>query len=174
MTLADRPIYEGLPVPYVAAWTDERNNAWDPNNLQWWRGIRWLRTTKTTGIPLFGMTNSYRQRECMRRGRCQVCGEKGATTWVIPDDGEGHHHTLWTSERLVLNPPMHAECYIESKKLCPHLVAKQPLAVIVNPALITYTACSATRSDGLMTAVVTLEQAREEHWIGRELVVQLS
>jgi len=172
MTITDRPLHNGLPVPWVAAWSGERDGAWDPNRQQSWKGILWLNNNRPgIGTPEFGMTNSYRQRECVRRGRCQVCGEKGATRWVIPND-EYRHGPLWEA-RLVINPPVHIACHEAAKSLCPHLAAVEPLAIIDDPPLIEYVACSATSADGRMTTIVLLDQAREEHWVGRELVVRL-
>lgn len=172
MTVADRPLYQGLPVPYVAAWTAETTGAWNPRLLQSWLGIRWLNTNRPgKGTPIFGQTNSHRQRECMRRGRCQVCGDKGATTFVVPDD-DTWHRPLW-ERGLVINAPVHQACLDESLRLCPHLAATPPFTVVTNPAEIRWVCCSATSPDGKLTTVVPLQKAKDEQWIGRELVVQL-
>lgn len=127
--LSHRPVVNGLVVPYVAVWDAE---ATGDAALQVWQGIAWVFTENQTGVPLFGSTNSHRQRNGMRKNYCQVCGNPGATLWVIPDDSKlgGPHVRLYDSEqREVINAPLHPECYAYSKEACPHLHDVEPFAM---------------------------------------------
>jgi len=126
--LSHRPVFEGRVVPYVAIWSDER--ARGVANLQRWRGIDFVYAEKPTGVPEFGATNSHRQRNCMRRGWCQICGRPGADMYVIIDDRDidSTHVGLW-KQGMILNAPLHEECFLYAKRACPHLQRVAPYAI---------------------------------------------
>lgn len=62
----------GLPVPYVACWSQERWHAirYDPAVR---RPAVFTASRPGRGRPLFGVTNEPRQRDCAMRQRCGVC-----------------------------------------------------------------------------------------------------
>jgi len=128
--LSHRPIHNGLVVPFVAVWSDEK--AVGASKLVKARGINWIWSEQQTGTPDFGGTNSHRQRDCMTRCLCQICGRDGAHLYVIPDDSGtvSTHVGLWDEDGAILNAPLHDECYEFSRTVCPHLKAIEPHAVV--------------------------------------------
>jgi hypothetical protein len=119
-----------MPVPFVAVWSDEKRPG--AAKLVRSRGIDWIWAEQPSGVPDFGSTNSHRQRDCMTRCLCQICGRDGAHLYVIPDDREigGSHAGLWDDTGLILNAPLHDECYEYSKTICPHLQTIEPYAIV--------------------------------------------
>jgi hypothetical protein len=131
--LAHRPMWgdlEPLVVPFVACWSDERNAS--VTRIIRWRAHPAIFTDRQSGVPDFGSTHSHRQRRCMDDGRCQVCGETGATLYVIPDDSAmaGTHVGLWDEDRWIINAPVHERCYEYSQSVCPHLRNVKPHAIV--------------------------------------------
>jgi hypothetical protein len=131
--LSHRPTWgdlEPLPVPFVACWSDERNPR--ITRIIRWRSHPAIFTDRQSGVPDFGSTHSHRQRRCMDEGLCQICGEKGATLYVIPNDAElgGTHVHLWDTGRWIINAPVHQHCYEFSQSVCPHLRNVKPHAVV--------------------------------------------
>lgn len=127
--LSHRPVWRGMPVPYIAIWSDEKRPG--AVKLVRWRNIMWVWSEQQSGIPDFGSTNSHRQRDGMLRNACQICGKTGAFLYVIPNDEKlgGSHVMLWDSGEI-LNPPLHDYCYEYSRRTCPHLRATEPYALV--------------------------------------------
>lgn len=179
----------GLPVPYVALWSDERvgpemretTDGIEPvPGTQWAKKHHgmWMMTGPNlfTGKPEFGATHSRRQRECMERQLCQVCGErKRSCLWVIPG-GDITHELLW-KRRMVRNPPVCEECLELASTVCPHLMSVEPLEVLTvmgnrgKPVAVT--------GDLIFHGRITPDamaqlRSRECAWmLGRELVVSV-
>jgi hypothetical protein len=134
------PTYHGLPVPWVAIWSDEKAEpigarplgpdggivATGPN-VEMRFGMIWVATNKRTGTPVFGEVNSQRQRRCMLGPRCQVCGARidGPPVWLIPDLEE--HGPVWRERRWTVTPPVCVLCADTSLLWCPHLQAVPPI-----------------------------------------------
>lgn len=156
------PVYDGLPVPYVAMWSNER--APDAVRYQHWRHIDWIYTEARSGMPDFGSTNSHRQRDCMAAMLCQICGKPGADLFVIPDDGDGGTHVELWAVGLILNPPMHMHCFEASASICPHLLKHDPIATFGSTQPLPVVAYTT----GLMALPITVAVPGV---IGRELIV---
>lgn len=77
-------VHRGLPVPYIACWSAEMTP--EASRLTRWLGMDWITTHRPgDGTPDFGSTNSQRQRAGMVKRRCQICGRREATLFVILD-----------------------------------------------------------------------------------------
>lgn len=164
------PVYNGLPVPWVAMWSGEMDRR--RSRLTRWQGCDWITTNNRVGVPDFGSTNSARQRAGMIKRRCQICGERGADTWVCPNDADltGQHVGLW-ADGLVLNPPVHEHCLAYSREVCPHLAHTEPHAVVKYGGDAAYVAAT-TVLRGAMT-VINFEQARQLNAVCREVIIRL-
>ncbi|MGW3346813.1 hypothetical protein ACWDA3_26170 [Nonomuraea rubra] len=90
--------HEGEQIPYdltfacYAAATDGiRLSFHDPVEQDWMFGVLWHRQgLHRRGRPLWRLVNTPRQRRCMVRHLCQVCGspavdEAGRVWWVLPE-----------------------------------------------------------------------------------------
>lgn len=137
--LAHLPVYDRMPVPFVAVWEQERGGP----SMQWENGtvrpvgpnahlavkedgIWMLRTPWRIGEgrPDFGSTHSERQRICMRDLVCQVCGRSrghyfGDPLWTIPNEPELMQ--AYSEHGLSANPPVCAWCYTIVGRICPHI-----------------------------------------------------
>jgi hypothetical protein len=99
-------------IPYITARSEETIDhslkfAWskeisrlqltysDPHPGDWALGVLWMRQGLTgQGYPEWKLVNTLRQRRCMLRKLCQVCGRSavdqhtGRTWWVLADDAD--------------------------------------------------------------------------------------
>lgn len=135
------PVQRGLPVPWVAIWSSETNPGdvdvtWNhrlgqpvvtgPVELRF--GLYWVNgplTPSREGTVEFGATSSSRQRDCMLRPRCQVCGERirRKPFWIIPADGGWVEEVTARRPRTMetKQPPVCGACYETAPLWCPHL-----------------------------------------------------
>lgn len=132
--------YNGFVVPWVTRWTNERpsepvqiTDAGEGKIKLTYRdglenresnGILWTREGLTRGgKPEYSQVSAYRQRACMNRCRCQVCGRDipdKVIPWLFaPGQLEEHDGRVFT-----MNPPTCADCAEVAKALCPHLGSK--------------------------------------------------
>jgi hypothetical protein len=132
---------EKLQVPYITAWSEEtmdhglgfdwsgearglRLTYADPHPSDWSLGVLWMRQGLSgRGKPEWKRVNSLRQRRCMLRKLCQVCGgsavdeRTGRTWWVLADEADqGPPAAGYTNA-----PPTCLPCIPDSLTLCPHL-----------------------------------------------------
>lgn len=142
--LAHLPVRRGLPVPWVAVWSAESGETKiDLHDDGRFRRDRLPRgvTIGTAGLvmlsmgnqgmgkgePDFGATQSFRQRSCMTRPRCQVCGRviEGTPYWIIPTRDEANlkwdpvaapSGVMWTKQ-----PPVCVRCRDTAPDWCPAL-----------------------------------------------------
>jgi len=181
--------YHGMPVPYVALWSDEAVGPTmesTPQGVQPVPGAKWVRRefdmwmmagpTRQTGVPDFGSTQSARQRKCMTRPLCQVCGESRTDMfWVIPNDGS--HPALWDSPEghFVINPPVCDDCLEVAGRWCPHLRAKNPYHVEVlkrgKYRPIGVSGDLVIEGQTISSALILLDSPLKKSMLGRELVV---
>ncbi|MEH0433883.1 hypothetical protein QBB34_47830 [Streptomyces stelliscabiei] len=135
--------YKGLPVPYIAAWSNERlpepavvqaadgiafEDAVGANGHAQGRGtagVLWKRWAlrQGDGAALFDVAHAPRQKRAMRKLLCQVCGgpsdvnEQGRL-WLLEDyrgvDG-------WPEREVTVHPPLCLTCVPLAARLCPHL-----------------------------------------------------
>lgn len=134
------PQWEGRPVPWITRWTGQLIPApvgvdmvggrlhlsyRDGNETRERSGVLWLREgLNRSGRPEFSQVSTYRQRACMTRRKCQVCGNKiddRPIRWLMPrvamgDLEEGVVHTI--------SAPTCAACIPLALELCPHLRAE--------------------------------------------------
>lgn len=139
---AARPRVGGLPVPWVARWSDEEPSG--SVRVTWTRklndagqldvllryadersgdrdtfGWLWARADgPATGTPQFGQLHPRRQRQCMDELRCQVCGRRQPTsrsTWLLPSSD------MQTSPPRTTHAPVCPSCMRQALALCPHL-----------------------------------------------------
>ena len=90
----------------------------DGNEDREYNGILWMREGLTrAGEPEFGQVSIYRQRACMRRRQCQVCGQKITSPvirWLLhPSQISGGEDTVTCS------PPTCDACIELSIGECP-------------------------------------------------------
>ena len=126
-----------LPVPYVAAWTSEMPNyIVRPEPLLGGK-LALFRASghRGEGDPIFGKMDVGRQRLCILRGICQVCGEpiEGPRWMALLVE----HASLPNGQELpaVREPPTCTLCLRTSLRFCPGLRRARPF--IVEPAKIT-------------------------------------
>jgi hypothetical protein len=132
-----------LPVPYVTAYDGEsiayqlaltphagttdgiRLTYVDSVETDWMFGVLWHRHGMSRfGRPLWRLVNTARQRRCMLRRLCQVCGqsaeEDGRIWWVMPDPPA----TTSVGQPFTHVPPTCPACIRKSRLLCPRLRPK--------------------------------------------------
>ncbi|MCC3771184.1 hypothetical protein [Streptomyces sp. UNOC14_S4] len=131
-----------LTAPYITAWSGEtrRKVAIVPHragagitfvggeNVQDRdeRGVLWTNRglAPGKGTPQFGYVHSQRQRRCMRRWLCQVCGGPAdrtvdGTLWLL--DTAGVEESFPQAVERTVQPPVCRRCAIEAPPLCPAL-----------------------------------------------------
>lgn len=128
--------WNGLQVPWVARWSGEVVKAPvsvgtlanggievfydDGVEIRDDYGVLWMREGVTRGgEPYLGQVSVHRQRACMRRRACQVCGRKIDTPvirWLL------HPKQIVTrpdGRTITMSPPTCDECVELSKSQCP-------------------------------------------------------
>lgn len=92
------------------------------------RGVLWLRRrdARGEGGPRYSIVHPGRQRLCMLRLLCQVCGEPAdrddrGVLWLV-EDSRGDYPT-WPEDMLTTHPPICLPCLQTSREQCPHLWA---------------------------------------------------
>ncbi|MCC3770898.1 hypothetical protein [Streptomyces sp. UNOC14_S4] len=136
------PVRRPLTVPYITAWSGEtrrtaaiiRNRAGTGitflggENVQDRdeRGVLWTNRglAPGKGTPQFGYVHSQRQRRCMRRWLCQVCGGPAdhsvdGTLWLL--DTAGVEGSFPQAVERTVQPPVCRRCAVEAPPLCPAL-----------------------------------------------------
>jgi hypothetical protein len=130
--------YKGLQVPWVTRWTGEiaegqkvdtglvngelRVSYADGIEVRDDRGVLWQREgIDRKGEPQFAQVSAHRQRAAMRKGLCQVCGERitdRPIRWLM----SAHQLTpLRDGTALTFSPPTCSGCVDVALKACPHL-----------------------------------------------------
>ncbi|WP_433890892.1 hypothetical protein [Streptomyces sp. CA-111067] len=136
-----RPAGRPDMVPFIARWSGEqdppvavvaRGGQWtgiayadrrafdrdDPSS------VLWTRTTSRLGkgVPQYGKVHSLRQRLCMQRLLCQICGGPAdrtdqGTLWLI----DARARSLLPVAEITTHPPVCLPCAHRSVRACPHL-----------------------------------------------------
>lgn len=99
--LQERPTWEGHPVPFITASTDD---AWGTAG----------------GVVSFKETDVIRWSEAITRRLCAVCGQS-LDYWIVFLGSEAE-----VKEGEFLNPGMHEECARDAIDLCPYLAGGEP------------------------------------------------
>jgi len=145
--------YKGRPVPYIAAWSDEKVQ--QPPIIATGEGVAYAGPTPgrgsdgvlwqlwglkpAAGEPLWKQVHGPRQRRAMRKFLCQVCGgpadrnERG-WLWLLEDDrAEG---AKWPNGHLTVHPPVCLPCAPLAARLCPHLRRRGAVPVRVGDVIL--------------------------------------
>lgn len=132
--LAHRPVWKGMPVPWVAAWSSEGLTVvrYDPHV----GGVAiFNRGRQGRGRPVFGVMAPERQRAAILTGRCQLCGRYLDDLTDQPDDSTDE--TGWlpnhpglcetvdqNGTQYLLEPPCHRGCAEWAAVGCPGIRGK--------------------------------------------------
>lgn len=132
--------HNGKPVPWVTRWSGEViedmpivTGSKGPGGVRWAyddgneirenSGLLWLREgLNRSGRPLYADYNTYRQRACMARGKCQVCGSRidgRPIRWLLPTAEANKVEENGTVRTTT--PPTCEECIPVALELCPAL-----------------------------------------------------
>lgn len=133
------PQWRGQPVPWVTRWSAENQEhvAYGATprpdgslavsykggkGMRDHMGVLWLyEGIRRGGEPEWRRVSTYRQRACMIKGLCQVCGKKiqeSPIEWLMPFDGIEQ----WSSNvSLTMQPPTCAACIPLALDVCPNL-----------------------------------------------------
>lgn len=140
-------------VPYITSWSDEVQGY--RTETEWGiaggrlayrdeypgdrdaQGVLWQRhpLARGKGRPMFSKVHAQRQRRCMARLLCQVCGGPatrdvdGAVLWLDGDAGSPFEGTISGA------PPTCAACVPVARSLCPHLMRGALLGWVGVPTL---------------------------------------
>lgn len=191
-----RPVFNGLPLPWVARMSSERPyplaggklgqialdsdlwpGAWvlvdcDPPHYKDERNIWWMAfTPEAGGEPEFAALTPDRQRRCFDERRCQVCGRiiRHPLTWIIAQRELG---------RSTANAPLHHRCIETALRLCPHW-KRTPYVVLETDEWDVwgvYGDVLSFRADGptfTETANVAVDDPRIMRTIAKQLIVNL-
>ena len=94
-------------------------------------GILWMREGLTgAGEPEFGQVSIYRQRACMRRRQCQVCGQKITTPvirWLLRPD----QIVRVGEDTVTTSPPTCDACIPLSISECPVMSKERVIARVL-------------------------------------------
>lgn len=137
----------GFPVPYVSAWSDAHDGP--PLDRQmlvatvyeagvptkWVANVAVDRGGPATGTPQLGKLDELRQRECMTKPKCQVCGmvisPKGPFLFVADvSAADPREWELETGEKVTAalvgplsEPMLHEACAWYSVQVCPGITS---------------------------------------------------
>lgn len=118
--------YRGFPVPYIAAWTGEREQR-KPHAI-WWRcGANNLRfvaegvNAPGQGKPLYSTLHGDRCREVLARDLCQICVRPLDAARYAVSYGKTIEGRPLISDGL----PMHPWCVLAAYRACPALPARE-------------------------------------------------
>lgn len=141
--------WKGHPVPWVARWSGEviqqpvqigllpdgstRAFYDDGNEDRDAHGVLWFREgIGRTGEPQFGEVSIYRQRACMQKRLCQVCGQKiqsKVIRWLLHPDQI--IRTPRADAVLTMSPPTCDDCIDLSIGECPVMKNKRVVARVL-------------------------------------------
>ncbi|MFI6909858.1 hypothetical protein ACIBKY_51960 [Nonomuraea sp. NPDC050394] len=132
-------LYDGETIPYALGFAEHRGatagyrlSYGDPRQEDWLFGVLWHRQEVTrAGRPAWQCVNTLRQRRCMLRLLCQVCGRPARDrstrriSWLLADPpgqvgGVQFTHT----------PPTCRTCIPLALRLCPRLDASAKVCTV--------------------------------------------
>jgi len=139
--------YKGLQVPWVTRWKKEVNTDAiktrlvdgelglfysDGHEYRDDHGVLWQREgIGRGGEPEFAQVSAHRQRAAMRKGLCQVCGERitdRPIRWLM---GASQFTPLRDGTALTFSPPTCSDCVEVALKACPHLRSHDRVVLLV-------------------------------------------
>nr|BEK71524.1 hypothetical protein KPHV_87510 [Kitasatospora purpeofusca] len=107
----------GYPVPWATLWDNGHDTkiAWPASGGP---GVVGCSCWPGRGRPVLGQLCPVRQRACMTRRRCQLCGHAIATDEpAVFVSGRPNGRTQHVAE-----PPLHPRCAAYALRVCPHLI----------------------------------------------------
>lgn len=113
----------GLPVPFVAQWSSEEEMYLRREPLAEGKVAAFTKGSRGEGQPVFGVMDVERQRLCVMKCRCQVCG--GSARERLLADGQGlGQSTVYDGapRRMLLEPWVCASCLAYALRVCPGLI----------------------------------------------------
>ena len=148
--------WKGVPVPFITCWEQEVRGAYSgsgnkgaqikmvgtaPGGLlrvsysdEWpydrdAHGVLWQRypIAMYRGDPHFAKVHPSRQRRCMVRRLCQVCGNPSdhnadGWLWLITHEDSDRIRAGGEPRVRTANPPVCEPCSVKARALCPHLL----------------------------------------------------
>jgi hypothetical protein len=130
--LRSRPVWRGLPVPYVAMWTseDEASFIVKPDPLYEDREALFPGTGGIgQGEAVLGNMNCARQRETLAQGRCQVCRRRvaGGKGFVVLSETTSRQVRLENGKvvRVITEPWLCQRCLEFAAVTCPGLIRRR-------------------------------------------------
>jgi len=127
---------ETLDLPLAFEWADGRPRLTYRDALpqEWMFGALWARCgTARQGKILWNLVHTLRQRRCMLRGLCRVCGESatdpatGRIWWIMPAALAGDLRSPWPTA----HPPTCKAHVAEALTACPYLRREVPVVCTV-------------------------------------------
>lgn len=116
--------YQLALAPHLEATNGVRLSYVDPVASDWRYGVLWHRHgLSRAGDPVFAQVNTARQRRCMVRNLCQVCGQTAVQAgtgliWWVMADPPGRNAA---SEPFTHAPPTCRACIPVARRACPRL-----------------------------------------------------
>lgn len=153
----------------------------DPVDSDWMFGVLWHRHGMTrAGLPEWKLVNTARQRRCMLRLLCQVCGQPatepdGRTWWVLPEPPA----KTGVGDPFTNAPPTCHSCVPAALRLCPRLRESAHVysATAADPYGVVADVFKPLRQGIIMvssTTEVPLEAYRDlEYALAKQLIVTL-
>ena len=135
---------DGRPIPYVAAWSNERQDILAPEPLCENHLAVFTSGGRGEGRPLLGEMDPARQRQCMELRRCQVCFRPLTRLWMA-ELIEGSAVIGGVRRLPVLREPAAcARCLRLALEACPHLRKVKPAVLEVQELILIATLCRPT------------------------------
>lgn len=123
-----------LPVTFEMAAGVPRLTYPDALSQEWMFGVLWARCgTARAGTILWSKIHTLRQRRCMLKRLCRVCGgsavdpETGRVWWVMASPLPGDHAETWPT----VGPATCKGCVNEALSACPYLPMESPAVYTV-------------------------------------------
>jgi hypothetical protein len=109
--------WRSIPVPYIAAWTDERDVYVSEDRNAGGRLAVFRNGRRGAGEPLFGKMDESRQREVIARRRCQVCRVKldGGPAFAL----DINYNAVTDGSPVIQEPPVCWTCARLALTICP-------------------------------------------------------
>jgi hypothetical protein len=115
--MSTRLSWRGIPVPYIAAWSSEKERYISEDNNADGKLAVFRNGRRGGGEPLFGKMDEARQREAIARRRCQVCRAKldGEPSYAL----DINYNEVKDSVPVIQEPPVCKPCARLALTICP-------------------------------------------------------
>jgi hypothetical protein len=115
--MSARLSWRGIPVPYIAAWSSEKERYISEDNNAGGKLAVFRTGRRGDGDPMFGKMDEARQREAIARRRCQVCRVKlsGEQSFAL----DINYNSVKDSTPVIQEPPVCKSCARLALTICP-------------------------------------------------------